>query len=217
MISSLDPQLFAAPVLPRFERWSLLALIVDTGAVERTHDAVLSFPLDSSRSGVLVREASFLDRGHIRTCYSARCDAPSDSQFCTERALDKPLVHKVPYFQFEGRGNPVTTPFKQTCIVYGIPVRTPGSGTAHVVRVIDQWPLRIRIRQASGIESDGQLPNVEIRLPDSHEASGFLEVEVYGYGLGPEVGIFVEPPVLEVSSMNEHLLDPLRARAASLW
>ena len=224
LLATLDPALFQAPVAPPPVDWSLLALQVDADVVPRSQDVLLSFPLGATRAGMVVRSPTFLDRRHLRTCYAETCEAPPESVQCIERRPDQPLRHDPPYFGVD-RPEPLRAgksfsyqPVGNTyCITFTVPVRTPGDGVAHLLRVVDQWPLTLRITRVEGVEFEGELPSAEIRLPDQRAGEGSIDVQVIGEGLGADADWLEDPPLIEVTAGNEHLLEPFRRLRATLW
>jgi hypothetical protein len=103
------------------------------------------------------------------------------------------------------------------CITFTVPLRSTGAGVPHLVRVVEQWPLSLRITRVDGVDYEGTLPAAEVRLPDRRAAEGTLEVQVVGEGLGADADWLEDPPLIEVTAANEHLLEPFRQRRATLW
>ena len=223
LLATLDPALFDAPTAAPPVDWSLLALQVDADVVPRSEGVMLSIPL-GRRAGMVVRAPTFLDRRHLRTCYAETCDAPPDAVQCIERRPEQPLRHDPPYFGVD-RSEPLRAgksfsyqPVGNTyCITFTVPVRTPGAGVAHLLRVVEQWPLTLRITRVEGIEYEGTLPAAEIRLPDRQAGEGSIDVQVVGEGLGADADWLEDPPLVEVTAGNEHLLEPFRRLRATLW
>ena len=223
LLATLDPALFDAPTAAPPVDWSLLALQVDADVVPRSEGVMLSIPL-GRRAGMVVRAPTFLDRRHLRTCYAETCDAPPDAVQCIERRPEQPLRHDPPYFGVD-RSEPLRAgksfsyqPVGNTyCITFTVPVRTPGAGVAHLLRVVEQWPLTLRITRVEGIEYEGTLPAAEIRLPDRQAGEGSIDVQVVGEGLGADADWLEDPPLIEVTAGNEHLLEPFRRLRATLW
>jgi hypothetical protein len=91
-----------------------------------------------------------------------------------------------------------------------------GTGEPHWVRASDIWPLRIRLRQVSGVSFDGSVPGPEVRLTNDRPGSGTLEVEVSADGVGPDSDWLEEPPLIEVTAANEHLLELFRQGRVTL-
>jgi hypothetical protein len=85
------------------------------------------------------------------------------------------------------------------------------------MRIANQWPLQIRITRVSGVDFEGPLPGAEIRLLDTRAATGTIEVEVSSTGLGPAADWLADPPIIEVTAANEHLLTPFRDGRISRW
>ena len=218
----LDPNLFHQPEPVVDAGWSLLALMVEPAVVARTAGVVLTFPINATRSAIVVRAPSYLDRTHVRTCYSSVCGAQPPPERCTERQPERPLRHLPPYFEVDREEPVVGTTFsflrlgQKYCILFSIPLHTSGSRVPHIVRVSEQWPLHVRIRRVEGVDVEGPLPGAEVRLVDDRAATGSMEVEVSSDGLGPLSNWLEEPPLIEVTAANEHLLQPFRERRASL-
>lgn len=223
MIASLDPDLFHPTPPAVAPGWSLLALIVDPAVVADTADTLLSVPIDPARTALVVQAPSVLVRTGLRTCYADRCDATPEAPRCIERQYDRPVRHRRPYFPVDkdetpGPGQLASYQPQEGsyCVVFFVPVRTDGSGVAHLVRVFEPWPLRAQIRSVSGVDAEGTIPGPEVRIPNRHPASGMLEVTVTGPRLGPAADWLEEPPLIEVTEANEHLLEPFRNRRVSL-
>jgi hypothetical protein len=215
MIASLDPNLFRDPVPPSDATLSLLAMIVDPTIAARTHDVVMRLPAPRRQSAVAIRSASVLDRAHLRTCYARSCDEQIDPRRCTTRDPHGMVRHERPYFPVvEVRASDslfsYQPPGATYCIRFLIPLRVAGTGEPHWLRVTDLWPLDTRIRQVSGVSFEGALPGPEVRLSNDRPGTGTLEVEVSAHGIGPESDWLEQPPLIEVSSANEHLLEPFR-------
>jgi hypothetical protein len=91
-----------------------------------------------------------------------------------------------------------------------------GTGEPHWLRVQQLWPLDIRIREVSGVAFDGTVPGPEVRLSNDHPGAGSVEVEIEAHTIGPNP--FIEqPPVIEVTAENEHLLDAFRHGHVTLF
>jgi hypothetical protein len=223
-IAILDPDFFGPPTPVVDAGWSLLALMVDPSVAARSEDVVLSFPISRSRSAIVVRAPSYLDRTRLRTCYSVACDREPDPGACTERQPALAPAHLPPFFHVDRQEKPVPGEGSsyppggwQYCIRFSMPIRTPGTGVPHLVRAIDQWPLQARITKVSGVDYEGELPGVEVRLTDQRESSGVLEVEVSSDGPGPGADWLADPPLIEVGLGNQHLLEPFRSTRMTRW
>ncbi len=214
-VSMLDPNIFDAPQDVRDDGWSLLALIVEPPLVERTEGVWFSFPVHGSRSAMVVRAPSYLDRTHLRTCYLGSCDDEPTADRCTEREPDQPVSHRPPYFGINkhkpDRPGEIAANSRsgRYCTLFLVPLHTFGSGVPHMVRVIDQWPLHLRISQVSGIPFQGALPGPDVELLDTRQATGTLEVQVSSDGFGPASEWLEDPPLVEVTAANQHLLKAL--------
>lgn len=217
LIASLDPALFQEPPPRRDSRLSLIAMMVDPALAARTHDVLARLDTPSRNEALAVRSTSVLDRSRLRTCYAESCDQDVDPARCITRDPKGAVQHDRPYFSVDKTEAPVPDrllsyqPQGGTyCVRFFIPLRLTGTGEPHWVRVSDIWPLRIRIRQVDGATFDGTLPGPEVRLANETPGSGTLEVEVSSDGVGPESDWLEEPPVIEVTSENAHLLEPFR-------
>lgn len=218
VVAMLDPRFFSERQPVTNPGWSLLALMVQPAAIARTEGVVLSFPISRTRSAIVVRAPSYLDRTRVRRCYLKSCGEKVEAGACIERHPELGVTHVPPFFQDRveedrepGRMysfQPAAGPY---CMVLSVPVRTPGAGVPHIVRVADQWPLEIRIERIEGVDFEGELPADEIVLEDRRAASGTIEVLVRSAGLGPDADWLADPPLIEVTRANEHLLEPFRA------
>ena len=164
---------------------------------------------------MVVRAPSYLDRTHLRTCYLESCDDESTADRCTEREPDQPVSHRPPYFGINkhkpDRPGEIAANSRsgRYCTLFLVPLHTFGSGVPHMVRVIDQWPLHLRISQVSGIPFQGALPGPDVELLDTRQATGTLEVQVSSDGFGPASEWLEDPPLIEVTAANQHLLKTL--------
>jgi hypothetical protein len=208
MIASLDPDLFGDPPRPGDVTSSLLAMIVDPATAARTQDVLMRVKTPAGDSAIVVHSTSVLDRAHLRTCYAGSCAEPIDPQWCTARDPDGIMNHQVPYFPVDKVEAP--PPGATYCIRFFIPLRMSGTGEPHWLRVPQLWPLDIRIRQVGGVSFDGALPGPEVRLRNDRAGDGALEVEVSAHGIGPGSDWLEQPPLIEVTAANEHLLEPFR-------
>lgn len=223
LLATLDPALFDDPQPAPEVDWSLLALQVDADVVPRSEGVMLSFPL-GRRAAMVVRAPTFLDRRRLRTCYARTCDAPPETVKCVMRRPKLPLRHDPPYFAVNraeslraGQSFSYQPIGNTYCITFTVPVRTPGAGVAHLLRVVEQWPLTLQITRVRGVEYEGDLPAAEIRLPDRQPGEGVIDVRVVGEGLGADADWLEDPPLIEVTAGNEHLLEPFRRLRATLW
>jgi hypothetical protein len=224
MIAILDPNLFADPGPVRETGWSLLPLMVEPAEVARTEGVVLTFAVSRSRSAIVVRAPSYLDRTHVRTCYATECGGEPLAGSCAERQPDQPLRRRPPYFQVDRDALPVpgkafgnAAAGRRDCTWSSIPLHTSGSGVTHIVRVLDEWPWHLRIRRVSGADFEGPLPGAEVRLVDTRESTGTLEIEASCDRRVPGLDCWLEdPPLIEVTAANEHLLEPFRRGRTSL-
>jgi hypothetical protein len=218
VVAMLDPQFFDEQRSVGDDRSSLLALMVEPAAVARTEGVALTFPISAWRSALVVRAPSYLDRTRVRTCYTATCGEAPPQDRCTQRQPDRPLRHVQPFFRVDGDSS--WTPFgsamgQQYCAVFLIPLHTSGVHVPHIVRAVEPWPLQVRIRRVAGVDFEGELPSMEVRLLDDREATGVMEVEVSSDGFAHSYWL-EDPPLLEVTAANEHLLEPFRHRRTSL-
>src|SRR5207253_10276285 len=92
------------------------------------------------------------------------------------------------------------------CTLFFVPLHTFGSGVPHKVRVVDQWPLHLRTSRVNGIAFESVLPSADVELFDTRQATGTLEVEMSSDGFGPPSDWLEDPPLVEVTAANEHLL-----------
>jgi hypothetical protein len=223
VIATLDPNLFGQWERAADPGRSLLALMVEAAVVPRTEGLVLTFPIDRSRSAIVVGAPSYLDRTHLRTCYSVACGEGFSAENCTERQPEKPLRHWTPYFALDkaeseapGKMFSYQPTGNKYCVLFSVPLHTSGSRVPHIVRVADLWPLRTRIVGVTGVDFEGELPGSEVRLVDDRESTGSLEVEITRDGLGPDSDWLQNPPLIEVTASNEHLLEPFRGKRIAL-
>jgi hypothetical protein len=210
--SMVDPSLFGAPQDASDPGWSLLALIVEPSVAARTEGVWFSFPVRGSKSAMVVRAPSYLDRTHLRTCYLRTCDEEPTADDCTEREPQQPISHLPPYFAID-RHKPdrpgelfAYERSGRYCTLFFVPLHTVGSGVTHAVRVVDQWPLHLRITRVSGIAFEGALPGANVALLDTRQATGTLTVAMSSDGPGPPSDWLEDPPIVEVTAANEHLL-----------
>ncbi len=223
MVASFDPRLFAPPVPVEDSDFSLLVLMVEPAVVARTEGVAITFPIDNSRSAMVVRAPSYLDWTRVRTCYAATCEGQSASETCIDRRVELPLRWLSPYFPIDREESQVPGqmfsyhPTGRTyCVSFSIPVRTVGSVIPHVVRAVELWPLRTQIRRVHGVAFEGKLPGPEVRLVDDRAATGTIEVEVARDTIGPDADWLEQPALIEVTVANEHLLEPFRTGRTSL-
>ena len=215
LVLALKPNFFGPSAPFPDTGWSLLPLLVDPAVVPRTEGVELTVPVSHSQSAIVVRAPSYLDRSHPRRCHSAACDDERAPQSCAERPSDRPLHRLPPFVETITTGDFVPGPWGQYCVRFSIPVHTFGSGRRHVVRVVEQWPARLRIRQVIGVQFLGELPGAEVTLLDDHVSTGALQVEISAHYV-PAASWWEEPPLIEVTAANEHLLAPFRAGRASI-
>jgi hypothetical protein len=223
MIVNWDPHLFADPPRAADATSSLLAIIVDRGIAARTHDVLMRRDTPSGDAAVLIRSLSVMDRARIRACSARSCGDPVDPERCTTRDPDGLMRHSAPFFPIEGAdaaraGEPASDPERAAtyCVRVFIPLRMSGTGEAHWLRVENDWPLDIRIQRIDGVPFDGTVPGPEVRLSNDHRATGTVELEIEAHAIGPNP--FIEqPPVIEVTAENEHLLDGFRRGRVTLF
>ncbi len=223
MIASLDPALFHDPPPRRDSTLSLVALLVDPAIAARTRDVLVRLDRPGGESALAILSASVLDRSRLRTCYARSCDQEIDPERCTTRNPGAMVQHDRPYFPVDkiefpapGRLLSYQPPGGTYCVRFFIPLRMSGSGEPHWLRVSEIWPLRIRIRQVSGAAFDGTVPGPEVRLINDRPGSGILEVEISSRGIGPDSDWLEEPPLIEVTPANEHLLELFRQGRVTL-
>jgi len=65
------------------------------------------------------------------------------------------------------------------------------------------------ISRVSGIPFQGALPGPDVELLDTRQATGTLEVQVSSDGFGPASEWLEDPPLVEVTAANQHLLKTL--------
>ncbi len=223
MIVNWDPDLFAAPPRAGDSTSSFLAMIAARDVAARTHDVLMRRDTGDGHSAMIVRSTFVIDRAHVRTCATTSCADPVDPERCTIRDPDGPLKHGAPFFPVRsadgaaGDGS-ISEQQRQTtyCVRYFVPLRMSGTGEAHWLRVHQFWPLQIRILRVSGVPFEGTVPGVEVRLPNDHPGSGTLEIETEARAFGPNP--FIEqPPVMDVTADDEHLLDAFRGGRVTLF
>lgn len=207
LLAAEDPDLFKEAEYVSGTGWSLLTLTVDRAVAAQTQGILVTAPISGSMSSIAVRAPSYLDRMHLRTCPLAECGGDVIAERCTERALKRPLRHEWPFLE-----NPAPRELTQ-CVIFSIPVRTSGSGVPHVVRVIGRAAGELRVRRVTGVDFEGELPGLEVRLLDQRESAGTLEIELH-----PSEPFYLgEPPLIEVAADNEHLLTRFREGRVLLW
>jgi hypothetical protein len=170
-----------------------------------------------------VRSASVLDRARLRTCYAGSCVEPIDPRRCTTRNSQGLVRHDRPYFPVDtvespapGRLLSYQVPGATYCVRFFIPLRMSGTGGPHWLRVPELWPLHVGIRQVTGVSFEGVLPGPEVRLNNDERATGIVEVEASAHGIGPESDWLEQPPLLDVGTANEVLLEPYRQGRVTL-
>jgi hypothetical protein len=214
LLTERDPNLFKQPQPHLVDATgSLLVIKVPQEDVARTDGVIAALPADRGRSTIVVRgERKYLDWVHVRRCTRAEDGADGASYLCAKPVADRPLRQNWPYVEF-GRPEPVADselpPGVDRSVRFLVPVRTPGRGESHIVRVANQWPSTWQIARVSGVEFEGEVPGPEIRLPDRQEAAGVVEFEFIS-SLPADLPWLWLPPVVEVTEANRHLLEPLR-------
>ena len=216
MIASLDPDVFTDPPMVDDPTPSLLAMIVDPVVAARARDVLMRVDTPADQAAIAVRSTSVLDRARLRTCYARSCDEPIDPRRCTTRDPQGLVRHDRPYFPVDkaepppGRLSSFQPPDATYCIRFFVPVRTSGTGDPHWLRVPELWPLDLRIRQVTGVSFEGALPGPEVRLRNDRRETGTVEVEASAHGIGPESDWLEQPPLIEVGTANEMLLELYR-------
>jgi len=215
LVAALDPNFFGPSEPLADTGWSLLPLLVEPAVVPQTEGIELTFPIDHSQSAIVVRAVSYLDRSHARRCYSAACDDERAPQTCVEPSPGRPLRRLPPFVDSITTGEFVPGPWGHYCVAFSIPVHTVGSGGRHVVHVAEQWPARLQIRQVTGVHFLGTLPAKKVTLVDDQMSTGSLQVDISAHYF-PAASWWEEPPLIEVTAANEHLLAPFREARASI-
>lgn len=202
LLAEQDPDMFTAPAHEDLheEDFTLLALKVPDAAVGRTAAVVAVAPADLGRSAIVVRaDRSFLDWVHVRLC-----DPTGD---CLEPRSQRAISHHWPFVEFGPQPAEGASPWESKTRAVGsrfeVPVRLTGRGVPHTIRATNQWPARWRITAVRGVDFEGTVPGVEIRLADTEASTGVVEFAFDPFS-PPWLWI---PPVLEVSDGNEHLLE----------
>jgi hypothetical protein len=219
LIAAFDPKLYDAPAKVPATDWSLLPLVIDSAAVPQTEGLVLSEPIDRSKSVVAVRAPSYVGRTQLRRCEAARCGEVPRATDCTGREPSwrmstkpaEPIGHLWPYLD-----KPIVRS-TDSCLIYAIPIQTPGSHVPHILRVVDHASWQARITRIDGVEFRGELPASEVTLVDERESTGTMEVELSPQGFLVDGFNLGEPPMIEVTAANEHLLAPFRRGGFILW
>jgi hypothetical protein len=209
LLTERDPKRFTeAP--PRFftPDFSLLVIKVPPDMVAATRGVVFAAPASDGCAAVVVRGVRYLDWTRMRRCGRIHQEGTPTGYNCMQPRTDRPLPHNWPYVEF-GDPLPPEAVGDTSGVRYLVPVRTPGSGVAHIVRLPDQWPSTWRIVRVTGVQYAGALPGAEIRLPDNREESGVIEFEFAG-ALPRDLPWVWLPHVIEVAQQNEHLLAPFR-------
>ncbi len=216
LLADYDPNLFTEPSRPLSnENFSLLVVRVPNAAMSRASGVIAAVPVDASMSAIVVRsERSYLDWIHMRQCSWTTYSGRPASYDCRQPRTDQPLSHGRPWVELSNASSlsnvGVPAPAPDRSIHFEVPVHTPGRGMPRIVRATSEWPSTWRIARVSGVEFEGELPGVELRLPDRREADGVMEFE-YTAGLpGDEPWVWV-PHVMEVTQDNEPLLEPFRS------
>ncbi len=210
-----DPALFTAPPWHlSAQNFSLLVIKVPNAAVSRARGVIAAVPVDDSRSAIVVRsEQSYLDWIHMRQCSWTTDSGRPASYDCLQPRTDQPVPDGWPYVELGAAssllGSRLPERMPDGSVHFEVPAHTPGHGVPHVVRTASEWPATWRVARVSGIEFEGKLPAVEVRLPDSREAEGVVEFE-YTAGLPGDMPWVWLPNVMEVTQDNEHLLEPFR-------
>jgi hypothetical protein len=212
LLSERDRERFRGPErrdLPD-EDLSLLVVEVPTEQVARTRGVTAAVPAGDGRSLIVVRGGrSYLDWRHVWACgpASAEESRPPD---CVQPRPEGAVSHSWPFVDFGPPPAVAPHPSQPHAHVaasrFEVPVRVPGRGVPHVVRLSSQWPARWRITRVTGVAFEGPLPGAEIRLLDGKAATGVVEME-FAPSTAPWAWI---PHVIEVSAENEHLLDSYR-------
>jgi len=217
MIASLDPEFSRDQPMAEHSTHSVLAMIVDPAVAARTRDVLMRVDTPAGDAAIAIRSTSVLDRARLRTCYAGSCDEPIDPRRCTTRNPHGLVRHDRPYFPVDTVEAPAPSrllssqvPGATYCVRFFVPVRMSGTGESHWLRVPQLWPLRARIRHVTGVSFEGALPGPEVRLSNDRRETGTVEVEASGHGIGPESDWLEQPPLIEVDTANEMLLEPYR-------
>ena len=197
--------------------WSLLALKAPQETVAKTKGVVAAVPFGAATVGLIVKQPSYVSRRHIRICQASSDGAAVSS--CIESDPSEPVKHTAPYFPMPRlTSTESSTLFRRLPIRVSMRIVTPGSGETHIIRAIDAWPVPWSIHSVTGVRIEGgQLPGQEVRIADERPTSGTIEFEAQAPCFGGNVlGISWLPRFIEVTSANEHLLEPFRVSAEKL-
>lgn len=216
LLTERDPHRFTQPSHHLVDAdFSLLVAKVPHTSISTAHGVVAAVPVDDSRSAIVVRsERTYLDWIGMRRCTWTSDEAPATSYRCTGPRMDRPLPYNWPYVEFaDAAPLSAARPPDQAndwSVRYEVPVRTPGRRDPHIVHLTNEWPATWRIVRVSGVEFEGELPGVEIRLPDTRAAAGVVELEFIA-AVPVDLPWVWLPHGIEVTQDNEHLLEPLRS------
>ena len=197
--------------------WSLVALKAPQETVSKTTGVVAAVPFGAATVGLIVKQRSYLSRHRIRVCRATSGDEAAAG--CTESDPTEPVKHTAPYFPMPRLTSAETsTLFQRVPIRVSMPIVTPGSGETHIIRAIDAWPVSWTIHSVTGAHVErGELPGREISIADDRPTSGTIEFEARALSFaGNVLGISWLPRFIEVTSVNEHLLEPFRVSAEKL-
>ncbi len=214
LLTERDPHRFDPPPRVVAPPYSLLVIEASDAAIARTDGVVAAAPVGRDRSAIVVRAGpAYLDWLQARRCSSAPDRDGGSGDVCEQPSMDAPVPQNFPYVPYiespPPSGDAHASPSAPGTIRFVVPVHTPGRGDAHVIRVTDLWPATWRITAVLGVDYEGSLPGPQVRLPDSREASGVIELEFASFEPHPP-WVWI-PPVVEVNERNRHLLDGLRS------
>jgi hypothetical protein len=186
-----------------------------TATLTRAPFTLLVLKPPSAPRPIVVRgEPTFLDWTHVRRCSRTRDPQYPAGYHCEHPATLRPLIHKWPFVEFEEVKPMGGANERPAGVRFEVPVDTPGRGIAHVIRVTSEWPSTWRISKVDGVQFEGTVPGVELKILDEQPSVGsvvlnFVPPVAREMPWRPWLWI---PHLLEVNAENEYLLEPFRGR-----
>jgi hypothetical protein len=213
---ALEHELSREPPRPGGMERALVLLHASAADVRALPDDAWTFPVDASTSAAVIEAPAFAKQDQVRLCFLGAGE--SGPGYCEEIQPGMPLHYFPPYLRAtRTEGHRDKSGLERIHVRYTVNVVTDGLQTPHVIRAVPEWPANWEIRTVSGLEYEGQLPGMEIRLLNHRVERGTIELEGYAWRLGST--LFwpkVTPPFVEIEGGAASMLAPLRTFAAPI-